>query len=117
MLRFAALLLVIAAWTAMPARADIPPPYDPYGIGATLADAQPYVRVATVAPGSPAEQAGLKVGDGIIAIDGYVRGTVPFYYFARGLQGPQNSKVELIVLRDDRQAIFMKIVRSVRIRR
>jgi C-terminal processing protease CtpA/Prc len=99
-----------------PARADAPPPYDPYGIGASLDDTEPYPTVASVAAGSPADKAGLKVKDAVIAIDGYAKGTVPFYFFARGLQGPQNSKVELIVMREQRRVLVLKMVRSVRLR-
>src|SRR5262245_5000293 len=93
-------LLLVAAFGM--ARADIPPPYDPYGIGASLDDAQPYPVVGKIAAGSPADKAGLKIKDAVIAIDGYTKGTVPFYFFARGLTGPQNSKVELIVMREQR---------------
>lgn len=107
--------VIVAAFGV--ARADIPPPYDPYSIGASLNEAEPYPIVSSVTPGSPADKAGLKVKDAIIAIDGYTQNTVPFYHFARGLQGPQNSKVELIVMRENRQVFVFKIERTVRLRR
>ena len=116
MLRIATLLILIVSLGAL-ARADIPPPYDPYGIGVSLAEAEPFPTIAKVAPRSPAALAGLKVGDGVIAIDGaYAKAGPPFYFFARGLQGPQNSKVELIVLRDGNQVLVRQLVRSVRLR-
>ena len=116
MLRIVTLLAVITALLGI-ARADIPPPYEPYGIGASLADAQPFPAIAAIASASPAAQAGLKVGDGVIAINGaYSKGGAPFYFFARGLQGPQNSKVEVIILRDGREVLVKQMVRTVRLR-
>lgn len=109
-------LLLVLSFAAM-AKADIPPPYEPYGIGASLAEAEPFPALANVAAGSPAAQAGLKAGDGVIAIDGtYAKSGAPFYWFARGLQGPQNSKVQLIVLRDGRQVLVVQLTRAVRLR-
>jgi len=119
MFRIAMLLaFVCIAWTSgTSALADVPPPYELYGIGASIADAQPFPKVSTVAPGSPAALAGLKAGDAVIAINGiYSKGGAPFYFFARGLQGPQGSSVELIVLRDNRQVLVLKIARSVSLR-
>ena len=119
MLRTMALLTIVFAALASgrPALADVPPPYALYGIGASLADAQPFPTISTVSPGSPAARGGLKVGDGVIAIDGvYSKGGGPFYFFARGLQGPQGSNVELVVLRDNRQVLVVKIARSVPLR-
>ena len=54
----------------------------------------------------------------MIAIDGnYAKGGAPFYFFARGLQGPQDSKVELIVLRDGREVLVVRMTRTVPMRR
>ncbi len=117
MLRTIAMLMLVAFTVVRPALADVPPPYELYAIGATIADAQPFPTISTVSPGSPAARAGLKVGDGVIAINGvYSKGGGPFYFFARGLQGPQGSNVELIVLRDKRQVLVVKIVRSLPLR-
>lgn len=109
--------VVIAGWVA-PGRADMPPPYDPFGIGARLTEAQPFPKLAEIQPGSPAAKAGLKNGDGVIAIDGdySAAGRVPFYFFARGMQGPRNSVVELVILRDGQRVITVKIQRSVPLR-
>ena len=116
MLRIAAVLMfvVVVSVNIQSAFADIPPPYEVYGVGASLADAQPFPTIS-VAPGSPAAQAGVKTGDGVIAINGiYAKGGGPFYFFARGLQGPQGSTVELVVLRDNRQVLVFKMARSLR---
>lgn len=116
MLRIMTLLTVVFTLVGL-ARADIPPPYEPYGIGASLTEGQPFPTIASIASASPAAQAGLKVGDGVIAIDGaYAKGGAPFYFFARGLQGRQNSKVEVIVLRDGRQVLVKPMVRTARMR-
>ncbi len=115
MLRIATLLIFVLSLTAI-ARADIPPPYDPYGIGATLVEAEPFPTL-NVAARSPAAQAGLKTGDAVIGIDStYAKGGPPFYFFARGLQGPQNSTVQLVVLRGGNQVLVFKVVRTVRLR-
>lgn len=96
------------------ARADVPPPYDPYGIGAGMEDAQPFPKIVGVAHGGPAATGGLKNGDGVIAIDGtYSRSGSPFYFFAKGLWGPKNSVVELVVLRDRSSVIVVKIKRTI----
>lgn len=117
MLRIVAMLMLVAFTVVRPALADVPPPYELYGIGASMADAQPFPTISTVSPGSPAARAGLKVGDGVIAINGaYSKGGAPFYFFARGLQGPQGSTVELIVLRDNREVLVVKIARSLPMR-
>ena len=116
MLRFATLLVLLLSFATV-ARADVPPPYDLYGIGASLTEGEPFPKVANVITGSPAAQAGLKNGDGVIAIDGaYAKAGPPFYWFARGMQGPQNSKMQLIILRDGRNVLVLQFVRTVRSR-
>lgn len=106
--------VAVAGWAAS-GRADMPPPYDPYGIGVRLTEAQPFPRLSDLQAASPAAKAGLKNGDGVIAIDGdySASGRVPFYFFARGMQGPRNSWVELVILRDERQVFTVKVQRAV----
>jgi C-terminal processing protease CtpA/Prc len=99
-------------------RADVPPPYEVYDIGASLKDAEPFPAFASVTKGGPADKAGIKVGDGVIAIDGgFSKGSapfyfLPFYFFARQLGGPQNSVVELVLLRDGHQVMTVKVKRT-----
>jgi len=121
MTRLFALALVafvaVAGW-ASSGRADMPPPYDPYGIGARLEEATPFPRLTDLHKNGPADKAGLKKGDAVIAIDGSysASGRVPFYFFARGMQGPRNSTVELVILRNEQQVFTVKIVRAVAIK-
>ena len=114
MLRIATLLLLFVSLAAV-AKADIPPPYEPYGVGVTMSEGEPFPTISNVVAGSPAAQAGIKVGDGVIAIDGaYAKAGPPFYWFAKGLRGPQNSKTQLIVLCDHQQVLVLQLMRTVR---
>ena len=118
MLRIVTLLAATIFALAASARADIPPPYELYGVGASMADAQPFPTISGVAEDSPAARAGLKAGDGVIVIDGiYAKAGAPFYFFARGLQGQKDTNLEIIVLRDKRQVLVFRMVRSLRLRR
>lgn len=114
---YAVLVLAVVAGASF-AAADMPPPYEPHGIGARLAEAQPFPVLADLKAGTPAAKAGLKNGDAVIAIDGdySAAGRVPFYFFARGMQGPKNSFVELVIVRDQRRVFTVKVQRSVSIR-
>ena len=97
------------------ASADIPPPYAEYTIGASMAEGEPFPKIDAVGKGGPAEKAGVKVGDLVLALNGaYSKTNAPFYFFAKGLRGPKDSVAELIVLRDDAQVIVIKIKRTVR---
>ncbi len=111
--RFASALFAVLALMTVPApKADIPPPYERYGIGATLTEAEPYPVISGVIKGGAADKAGIVNGDAIIAVDGdYARGGVPFYYFAGMLSGRQGTEVELVVLHD------LRLVRVVKVKR
>lgn len=98
------------------ARADVAPPYEVYGIGAQLEDGEPFPKLVQFKKNGPADAAALKQGDGVIAIDGgYSKsGQAPFYFYARGLQGPKDSVVELVVLRNGREVRVVKLMRTVK---
>lgn len=98
-------------------KADIPPPYEPYGIGAALEDHAPFPKLAGLGRAGAAQMAGLKAGDEVIAIDSsYAKGAAPFYFFARKLQGPKGSAVRLVVLRDQSEVIVVSLKRTQRLR-
>ena len=116
---FAVVLMVCSGLAILGlSRADMPPPYEPYGIGARLDEGDPFPKLADVRAGSPAQKAGLKSGDGVIAIDGdYSKsGRVPFYYYARGMQGRKDSVIELVVLQDQQRVVTVKLRRGVKVR-
>jgi C-terminal processing protease CtpA/Prc len=118
MMRVLAFLLLIAGIFvagAFHAAADVPPPYDLYGTGATMEKAEPFPAITKVAKSGPAMSAGLKVGDQVLALNGtYSKTPAPFYFFARGLEGPKDSVAELIVLRGAAQVLVIKVKRTVR---
>lgn len=106
----AGLLLLPLAYAEL--KADIPPPYERYGIGARLQEGEPYPTFVEVTKGGAAAKAGIVAGDAVIAIDGdYARGVVPFYYFAGKLAGRKGSEVELVLLHDAREVKVMKLKR------
>jgi C-terminal processing protease CtpA/Prc len=107
-------LMLIALVGAFQAAADVPPPYELYGIGATMVQGDPFPKIATVAKGGPAATAGIKVGDQVLALNGvYSKTPAPFYFFARGLTGPKDSFAELIVLRSAEVRVI-KVKRTIR---
>lgn len=118
MMRVVAFLLLVAGVSVaglVPAGADVPPPYDLYGIGATLADAEPFPKIDKVDKAGPAALAGVKVGDQVLALNGtYSATSAPFYFFARGMDGPKGSVAELIVLRGQAEVRVIKVKRTVR---
>jgi C-terminal processing protease CtpA/Prc len=118
MMRVIAVLLLVAGVSfagLVPAGADVPPPYDLYGIGATMADAESFPKIDKVDKGGPAALAGVKVGDQVLAVDGTYSATpAPFYFFARRLDGPRGSVAEIIVLRGQAEVRVIKIKRTVR---
>ena len=111
---FLAWFVLISVWSY--ARADVPPPYEVYGIGAELEESEPFPKLSRFKKNGPADEAALKDGDQVIAIDGrYSKSNqVPFYFYARGLQGPKDSVVELIILRNGREVRLVKLRRTVK---
>jgi predicted metalloprotease with PDZ domain len=106
--------LVLMCLVPLLAKADVPPPYELYGIGAQVSEAEPFPVVSGVSKDSPADKAGVRKGDAVIAIDGSYPKGIPFYYFARGLKGKKDSDVELVLLRQERRVLVVKVKRTVR---
>lgn len=105
---------VLMAFVPILARADIPPPYALYGIGAQITEAEPYPVISGVSKDSPADKAGVRKGDAVIAIDGTYPKGIPSYYFVRSLKGRQGSVVELVLLREERRVLVVRVKRTLR---
>ncbi|MFM9864722.1 MAG: PDZ domain-containing protein [Micropepsaceae bacterium] len=114
-MRALAFLVFVFGLAAFKVSADVPPPYDLYGIGATMVDREPFPTIGKVDKGGPAALAGVKLGDQVLALNGTYSATLaPFYFFARGLEGPKDSVAEVIVLRKDTEVLVIKVKRTVR---
>jgi carboxyl-terminal processing protease len=79
------------------ANADLNGSYE--GIGAYVDTTADYLTIITPITGSPAEKAGLKPGDKIIAIDGEDMTGVTAELARRKVLGPAGTKVTLTILR------------------
>jgi hypothetical protein len=65
---------------------------------AAMGDKRDDVRILRVAPGSPAEKAGLKRGDKILSVDGVdLDGHIGYRKTRRMLEGPVGSKIQVAV--------------------
>jgi C-terminal processing protease CtpA/Prc len=105
------------AFAVSPSRADIAPPYPEFTAGIEITEGQPYPKIASVAKNSPAEKAGLKSGDVVLAMNGvYSKTPAPFYFWLKGLRGPKNSKMQLIVLRNNAEVSVFDIARTLPLR-
>ena len=82
------------------------------GIGALLQPSSEVVTVARLFPGSPAEAAGMRPGDGIIAIDDLDASSWPLVQVMQHLRGPEGSVVRVRVERDG-QLVDLSITRAV----
>lgn len=71
------------------------------GIGVTIVPDDAGVQITKVAAGLPADKAGLRRGDRILAIDGHTIAGLKLQLIARRLQGPVGRQVSLMVRRVD----------------
>jgi C-terminal processing protease CtpA/Prc len=116
-MRILAGLVLLFVFASVPARADIAPPYPEFHTGIQIDEAEPFPKVAAVAKGSPAEKAGVKPGDMVLALNGaYSKPRAPFYFWLKGLRGPKNSALQLIVLRKEAQVDVVTIKRTLSVR-
>lgn len=108
------LLLIFALSLPWAVHSDVPPPYVPHGVGVELKETQGFPAVASVIKGSPAAVAGVKTGDGVLAVDGTYARAVPHYYLERSIRGEKGTEVELVLLREERRVLVVKVKRSLR---
>lgn len=143
--RYAAdvLTFLMMCAVSLQAAADILPtlPEYEYQLGLTLKDASPYIVVATVKPGSPADIAGIRAEDQVIAVDGQYTGLkvdeksieidegcvvqspsffagrrAPIGFVTRVVNtGPKDSSARSIILRDQSHILVVDAIRSLRI--
>lgn len=82
------------------------------GVGITIAaDRKGYITVVSTMPGSPAEKAGIKFKDLIVAIDGEKYDSSSLDEAAAALRGSSGSKVTVTLIRDEK-SIDVEITRS-----
>jgi carboxyl-terminal processing protease len=83
------------------------------GIGAWVDITGEYLAIISPMPGSPAEKAGLKAGDIVVAIDGEDMTGIPGDLVLRRILGPAGSEVVLSVQREDSsEPLEFKIIRE-----
>ena len=83
------------------------------GIGAYVDTTTDYLTITSPIPGSPAEEAGLRPGDKIIAIDGEDMTGIDAELARRKVLGPAGSTVKLTIWRDGEEDTFdVSIVRA-----
>jgi C-terminal processing protease CtpA/Prc len=116
-MRITLFLFAVFAWASLPARADIAPPYPEFHTGVTIDEAEPFPKVTAVAKNSPAEKAGVKAGDLVLALgNSYSKTRAPMYFWLKGLRGPKNSTMRLIVLRSEAEVIVYDVKRTLSVR-
>jgi carboxyl-terminal processing protease len=71
------------------------------GIGAWVDTEAEFLTIISAMPGSPAEDAGLKPGDQVIAVDGQDMTGVPPQLVIRRVMGPEGTTVVLTIRRED----------------
>jgi carboxyl-terminal processing protease len=81
-------------------QANIPLEGEYEGIGAWVDPTGEYLTIVSPMPGSPAEKAGLKPGDKVIAVDGEDMTGIDGNLVIRRILGPAGTKVTLTILRE-----------------
>jgi carboxyl-terminal processing protease len=76
------------------------------GIGAWVDTTQDYLTIISPMPGSPAEKAGLKPNDKIIAIDGEDMSGIDGELVRQQVLGPEGSTITLTILREGLEKPF-----------
>lgn len=82
------------------------------GIGAWVDTTKDFLTIISPMPGSPADKAGLKPGDRIIAIDGEDMSGVDGELVRQKVLGPAGSTVTLTILRNDQEPFDVAVTRD-----
>lgn len=82
------------------------------GIGAWVDTTQDYLTIISPIPGSPAEKAGLRPKDKIIAVDGEDMTGVDGETVRQRVIGPRGTTVKLTILREGSEPFDVEIVRE-----
>ena len=85
-------------------------PKESGGIGVNIEVSQNFITINEIAPGLPADKAGLEKGDKIIAIDGINCSAMREGEGLLRLRGPVNSKVTLTISRGENEEPFDIVV-------
>lgn len=85
------------------------------GIGAWVDTTGEYLVIVSPMPDSPAEKAGLKPGDTIVAVDGDDMTGIDGNLVLRRILGPAGTEVTLTVLREDQEDTFDVTISRARI--
>jgi carboxyl-terminal processing protease len=76
------------------------------GIGVRLKDKDEEVVISSPIHGSPAEEAGIKSGDVLVAVDGESVKGKDFKEIGEKVKGPEGTRVDLTLLRDEEEREF-----------
>jgi len=82
------------------------------GIGAWVDTSNDFLTIISPMPGSPADQAGLRSGDKIIAIDGEDMAGVDSELVRQKVLGPAGSTVTLTILRSEQEPFDVQVKRD-----
>ncbi|MBI4286078.1 MAG: PDZ domain-containing protein [Chloroflexi bacterium] len=83
------------------------------GIGATVGMKEGKLVVIAPMPDSPAEKAGIKTGDAILAVDGKTTEGMSLTEAVLTIRGPKGTPVKLLILRQDETVpVELEIVRA-----
>jgi carboxyl-terminal processing protease len=82
------------------------------GIGAWVDTSRDYLTIISPIPGSPADKAGLRTGDKIIAIDGEDMTGIDGELVRQRVLGPAGSTVRLTILRQGQEPFDVVITRA-----
>ena len=81
------------------------------GIGAYVDLTGDYVMISSTMSGSPAEEAGLKSGDLVIALNGKDMTGIDPNVVLKDIRGPENTRVTLTIKRGDEEPFDVEITR------